>query len=173
MVRRCRRVYASEASTAHNWERQGRLALFQIEVACERRHPSDRGGAEILVFVCYGVVKYPVQSVALLKAIEDWSDTLSNLPTFVFGDFNITLEESSVLQRWLRSGRFVDIYHDLARAQGQSAQGTCHSKNGSRRIDFCWASQNALHLRPVPKVVPGLFATHDSLVVSRFKNYQI
>ena len=165
LAKRGRIVPPREGSSALPWVRAGRLALFHLVLNCGRRHQSDRGEASVFVFVVYGTVSAIGPNNELLLAIESWAAELTYAPLFIFGDFNIVLEESHVLQRWMTTGLYHDLFLEAARSRGAEPLHTSHAALGNRRIDFCWVNEAAFSVVENCQVLENKFATHDSLRV--------
>ena len=156
----CRLVQPPQDSPAALWFHQGRLALFAVTVRAAPRHRSDKGETVIYFFQLYGEVNNSPKAEELLKVVQAWALTLGSVPIFICGDFNLTYQESSVLQSWDRRCLFTDLnvhFSDLKQVEPQS------TTTAGRRIDHVWANRKGLRIVKSFEVECDHFATHHTL----------
>ena len=106
-----------------------------------------------LFFQVYGEVNNAHRADELLNAVQSWSDSLGNVPVFICGDFNLTQEESQVLQKWVDLQFFTDLHVHSASLTHTAVVPTTVS---GRRIDHVWANRQGLRLVRSFSVLLGL-----------------
>ena len=153
-------VQPPQDSPAALWFHQGRLALFAVTVRAAPRHRSDKGETVIYFFQVYGEVHNPTKADELLKVVQSWAITMGSVPVFICGDFNLTHEESSVLQSWDRRCLFTDLNVHFSGLKQVVAQAT---NTAGRRIDHVWANRHGLRIVKSFDVECDHFATHHTL----------
>jgi hypothetical protein len=158
---KCRVVAPPVNTQAEVWYHQGRLSLFAVTVKGAQRHVADRGESVIYFFQVYGQVNNAHRADELLNAVQSWSDSLGNVPVFICGDFNLTQEESQVLQKWVDLQVFTDLHVHFASLTNTAVVPTTVS---GRRIDHVWANRQGLRLVRSFSVEHDHFATHHTCV---------
>eukprot|EP00929_Paragymnodinium_shiwhaense_P088334 TRINITY_DN4862_c0_g1_i1.p1 TRINITY_DN4862_c0_g1~~TRINITY_DN4862_c0_g1_i1.p1 ORF type:complete len:2039 (+),score=385.80 TRINITY_DN4862_c0_g1_i1:454-6570(+) len=146
---------------AKSWQKQGRLAVFEVAVKVAKRHKQDSGEGKLFAIGIYGEQSdRQRQNERLYKAAAEEAERRRDFPVIIAGDFNKTSEDSTEMTRWAIDGSAVDINVYMATLEKRKA---FKFGPGSQEIDYTWCNEKALQLVAAFKRRQHVFATHHTM----------